>query len=139
LNRGALQQLSNERIADAKALLAAARWAGAYYLVGYSLECALKSCILARIEQTGIIFENKKFAEACWTHDLNDLVDLAGLKLEKDKACKANSKFGTHWMLAKDWSESSRYQLSTQPQAENLFDAISDNSDGVLPWVRKYW
>jgi len=37
----------DERIEDATALLAASRWSGAYYLTGYALECALKSCVLA--------------------------------------------------------------------------------------------
>ncbi len=36
LNRPELQALSDERIEDAKAFLAA-RWSGAYYVVGYAL------------------------------------------------------------------------------------------------------
>ena len=58
MNRAELQRLSLERIEDARALLAAKQWSGAYYLAGYSLECALKSCVLAYIERTGIIFED---------------------------------------------------------------------------------
>ncbi len=63
MNRAELQQLSDERIEDARALLAAKRWPGAYYLAGYALECALKSCVLAYIDRTGIIFEDKKYAQ----------------------------------------------------------------------------
>ena len=65
MNRSELQRLSNERIEDAQALLAASRWAGAYYLAGYAVECALKACVMAYIERTGIIFEDKKYAEKC--------------------------------------------------------------------------
>lgn len=79
MNRQHLQQLSAERIEDAKSLLAASRWSGAYYLSGYAVECALKSCILHRIENTGIIFELKKFAEECWTHDIEALTKKADL------------------------------------------------------------
>ncbi len=76
MNRATLQQLSDERIGDARALLAANQWLGAYSLAGYALECALKSCVLAYIDQT---------------------------------------------------------------QAEKLFHALTDNTDGVLPWVKNYW
>ena len=40
-------------VTDARALLAAGCWAGAYYLAGYALECALKACILKFVEATG--------------------------------------------------------------------------------------
>lgn len=44
MNRRTFQQLSATRLADARALLAARRYA-AYYLAGYAVECALKACI----------------------------------------------------------------------------------------------
>jgi hypothetical protein len=139
LNRPTLQQLSDARVEDAQALLAASRWSGAYYLSGYALECALKSCVLAYIERTGIIFEDRKFAEKCWTHDIETLVTLSGLNAELGVAIGANARFGTNWLTAKDWSESARYRLSTQQEAEDLFAAITDKSDGVLPWIRNHW
>ena len=37
MNRADFQRLANDRIADARALLAAKRWAAAYYLVGYAV------------------------------------------------------------------------------------------------------
>ena len=139
MNRAELQQLSAERIEDAQALLAASRWPGAYYLAGYSLECALKSCVLAYIDRTGIIFEDKKYAEKCWTHDLVDLVRQAGLTVERDKAAGADPDLGRKWQIVKDWSETSRYRMSTQSQAEDLFAAITDDTDGVLQWVKNFW
>lgn len=139
MNRLELRQLSAERIDDAQALLAAKQWSGAYYLAGYSLECALKSCVLAYIERTGIIFEDKKFAEKCWTHDIEELVRQADLTVERGKAIGANPKLSDSWQIAKDWSELSRYQTSTQLQAEELFNALTDANDGVLPWIKAYW
>jgi HEPN domain-containing protein len=139
LNRTELQQLSDERIEDAKALLTANRWAGAYYLAGYALECALKSCVLAYVERTGIIFEDKKFAEKCWTHDLENLVKQADLIAERGIAIAANPQLGTNWLIVKDWSETARYRLSSQLQAEKLVDAITDSTNGVLSWVRSHW
>jgi hypothetical protein len=139
VNRTELQQLSTERTKDAQSLLAAMQWSGAYYLAGYALECALKSCILARIERTGIVFEDKKFAEKCWTHDIEELVKQADLAVERDKVAGTKLALGRNWQIAKDWSESSRYRLFTQLQAEKLFRALTDNTDGVLPWVTNFW
>lgn len=139
MNRAELQRLSLERVEDARALLAAQQWSGAYYLSGYSLECALKSCVLAFVEQTGIIFEDKKFAERCWTHDIEELVRQADLRVERDKASGANPSLGNNWLVAKDWSELSRYRLCTQMQAEKLFNALTDKNDGVLSWVKNFW
>jgi HEPN domain-containing protein len=139
VNRTELQQLSAERIKDAQLLLAAGQWSGAYYLAGYALECALKSCILARIERTGVVFEDKKFAEKCWTHDIQELVKQADLMAERDHAMSANPVLGQTWQVAKDWSELGRYRLFTQLQAERLFLALTDNANGVLPWVKNHW
>ena len=140
MNRTEFQRLSDERIEDAKALLAASRWPGAYYLAGYALECALKSCVLAYVgRRTEIIFEDRKFSEKCWTHDLETLVKQADLEDERDVAMKANAQLGVNWAIAKDWSETTRYRLSTQQRAEKLLDAITDPTDGVLQWVKKHW
>ncbi len=43
MNRAELQRLAKDRLLDAKALFAARRWSGAYYLAGYAVECALKA------------------------------------------------------------------------------------------------
>jgi hypothetical protein len=45
VNRTQLQQLAEERVRDAEALLNAGQWSGAYYLAGYAVEFALKACI----------------------------------------------------------------------------------------------
>lgn len=40
MNRADLQTLSDLRLADGEALLQAGRFAGAYYMLGYAVECA---------------------------------------------------------------------------------------------------
>jgi hypothetical protein len=139
LNRAELQRLSSIRIEDAAELLAAKRWSAAYYLSGYALECALKSCVLVRVERTGIIFEDKKFVEKCWTHELETLVEQADLMKPLGLDISANPQIGTNWLIAKDWSVDARYHITTQSRAEDLFNAISATPDGVLQWVKKYW
>ena len=54
-------------------------------MAGYALECAPKSCILKLIDDTGLIFKDKRYLDKlakCWTHDLEQLLDLAELTAE---------------------------------------------------------
>ena len=82
MNRIQLQQLAEERRFDAAALIAAGRWSAAYYLAGYAVECALKACIA---KQTGLHdFPDKELALKCYTHRIETLVDVAGLKSLRD-------------------------------------------------------
>jgi len=51
VNRTDLQLLAETRLDEAQALLIASRWSGAYYLVGYAVECAFKACIAKSTKQ----------------------------------------------------------------------------------------
>src|SRR5436190_17570999 len=112
MNRNELQRLAQQRIQEAKVLLAAKQWSGAYYLAGYAVECGLKSCILAFIERTGIIFEEKNYGERCWTHELDRLMKLAGLEADLGVAVAANPVRGENWATVKGWSEVRRYRVT---------------------------
>jgi HEPN domain-containing protein len=63
VNQVELQQMAEVRIKDAKALLDAGRWEFAYYVAGYSVECALKPCVLARMIISGWVFKEEKKQE----------------------------------------------------------------------------
>lgn len=139
VNRAELKKLAKERIRDARALLAAKRWSGAYYLAGYAVECALKARILRYVEATGVIFPDRKYAERCWTHDLEELVKLADLEATRGQKAAANPPFGKNWLVVKDWSEQSRYRRTPHHQAKKLFKAITNLADGVLPWIKTHW
>src|SRR6266571_4128490 len=106
MNRLDWQRLAKVRIADAKALLAARRWSAAYYLAGYAVECGLKACILAHAAAAPeILFEDRRYSEKCWTHNLIQLVDLAGLKMMFAAARAADPILEAYWDAVKDWSE----------------------------------
>ncbi len=68
--RAEFQQLAEERLEEAKALLSLGKWGGAYYLAGYAVELALKACIIKRIMATDA-FPEKEFSRNCYTHDLD--------------------------------------------------------------------
>lgn len=140
--RAEWQQLAEDRILDAQAHLApgVGRWSAAYYLVGYSVECGLKSCVVARVAaQSGLIYEERKFAQELWTHDFETLVRLAGLKADLDAAELANRALERNWLTVLKWNEKARYLQKTQTEAELLFEAVADPMNGVMRWIRIHW
>lgn len=125
--------MATERLDDAAALLKAGRYAGAYYIAGYAIECALKACIAGRTKQDE--FPPKEAAKY-YVHDLAKLLDIAGLgsafaQEAEDPAFRAN------WAAVKDWTEETRYQSRGQRQAEEILAAINDPQHGVLQWLRR--
>lgn len=53
MHQAEFRALAEARIQDAKALIDGGRADLAYYVAGYAVECALKSCTLARMIHTG--------------------------------------------------------------------------------------
>lgn len=139
MNQALLRKMVKERILDAESLLKDQRWAYAYYVAGYAVECGLKSCVLSRMVVTGGVFTNKKFAEWCWTHDFMELVKHAGLESELASHKAANSAFAIFWDVAVLWEETSRYEEKPQADAEDLFQAITHDPDGALKWIVNFW
>jgi HEPN domain-containing protein len=142
VNRTQLQNLANVRLEDAKVLLERERWAGAYYLSGYVVECALKACLLRHLGDSGAIFGEQSYLKRlseCWTHDLVKLVGLAGLDAEFGASRQSNSALDGFWGVTKDWNERSRYEETAEADAKALFEAVSHNPDGVFLWIRSRW
>ena len=143
MNQADLQKLAEERILDAKNLLDGGRWEFAYYAAGYAVECALKSCLLARMIHTGWVFQEKLKPDQCLTHDFMKLIDIAGLTQEIEAhfitSAAGNGVFTRNWEKTKLWKVSSRYELKTEIEARELFAAITDDPDGVLKWLQNYW
>lgn len=72
------QELAEERLVEAKALLDLGKWSGAYYLAGYAVDLALKACIIKTLMATDA-FPDKEFSRNCYTHAIEKLVVLAKL------------------------------------------------------------
>jgi hypothetical protein len=137
LNRTLLQQLAEERVRDAEARLNAGQWSGAYYLAGYVVECGLKACIAKLTNQYD--FPDKELAQRCYTHKIETLVEVAGLALQRQTDIAVNPALGTNWLVVKDWDEKSRYSLWSEPDARKIFAAVTDTTNGVLPWIKGHW
>ena len=73
LTRVNLQELAHLRLAEARLLLDGKSFAGAYYLTGLALECALKACIARSCEQYDfpeLVFEGKMLL-GCFTYSFS--------------------------------------------------------------------
>jgi HEPN domain-containing protein len=139
LNRSDFQKLAEMRIDDAKALLNQGKWAAAYYLAGYAVECGLKACIIATLKKSDD-WPEKQFSVRCYNHNLNELLELAGLKDIQEAEAKADAAFDKFWSFAKDWQFDSRYEhATTENDAKRMYQAITDPTHGVLQWIRKQW
>jgi hypothetical protein len=134
------QQLAKRWLVDAKCLLDGRRWSSAYYLAGYAVECGLKACIVARVGGAPeLIFEDRRFSEKCWTHEVMDLVKLANLEARRVADEAANPLLRDNWLVVKDWSEHDRYHTVPHHKATSLYAAITDKKNGVMPWIRSHW
>jgi HEPN domain-containing protein len=137
MNRADLQKLSNIRIREAKILFAAGEYSGAYYLAGYAVECALKACFAKTVKRYD--FPDKNRTGKIFIHRLPDLARLANVDVDLATATRANSKLDGSWLLVCNWTEDSRYFAWTKNEAEAIINAITEKSDGVLPWIKRRW
>jgi hypothetical protein len=79
VNRRDLQGLTRVRLAEARALLDAGLYDGAYYLAGYAVECALKACIARRTRIHDFPLKPSD-VRGMYTHDSVGLVRAADLR-----------------------------------------------------------
>ena len=103
MNRVDFQQLADLRVSEAKCLLDNGFYEGAYYLIGYAVECVFKSALAKQIKQHD--FPDRKLINDSYTHDLTKLLRLSGLEQIHDQEQKSNSNFAVNWAIVKDWSE----------------------------------
>ena len=104
---------------------------------GYSVECALKACIARATRRHE--FPNKKKASDSYSHNLNDLLKLAGLGDKKLSEARRDPQFEGNWLIVTKWTEESRYRRHGPDEAKALVDAIGSRTHGVIRWIRLHW
>jgi hypothetical protein len=137
LTRTDLQELAKLRLVEARMLLDGRSYAGAYYLTGLALECALKACIARSSEQYD--FPELKRVQDSWNHDLAKLLGTAGLNEEYAKKSKAAPQFETNWQTVKDWKIDSRYERRSEKEAWEIYNASTEAAHGIMPWIEEHW
>jgi HEPN domain-containing protein len=137
LTKNDLEKLAQVRLEDAIFLLKANRSSSAYYLAGYAVELALKSCIAKLIQPNTI--PDKAFLNSVYTHKLDSLLSSAGLRPLFDTNIKADPQFAAYWAIVNNWSEESRYEFWDSITATTMLEAIIDPAHGVFQWVKMQW
>ncbi len=135
MNRSDFQRLSSARLREAKILFAAGEYSGAYYLAGYAVECALKACFAKTVRR--YVFPEKK--AKVFTHNLSELVEIAGLKGDFTAARQTKPVLQANWDVVNKWTEESRYAAWSREGAQDLLNAIVRRKEGVLPWIKQRW
>lgn len=137
ITRSDLKVLVGLRLKEAETLLNKRCYSGAYYLSGYTIECALKACIAKKTKKSE--FPDKDVVFKSYSHNPNELVGVAGLRPQLDAKLRADSIFGVNWSTVIQWSEGSRYEIHKAKEAQDLLLAIKDPAHGVLIWIQQYW
>jgi len=101
---------------------------GAYYLAGYAVECALKACIAKDTRRHQ--FPDKKRVDLSHSHDLLQLIRVAGLEDEHNELVRSDRDFEMNWEVVKRWSEQSRYRGHSSESAQALL--VKRSAIGVM-------
>jgi HEPN domain len=138
MNRGDLQRLSRIRAQEAKALLDSGHFGGSYYLMGYSVECAIKAAIAKRTQRHD--FPDRQLAIDSFKHDLSSLLQTARLRTALDAAMAVSQPLRENWAVVKDWTETVRYESATaESTARDFYSACTARTNGILTWLKHYW
>jgi HEPN domain-containing protein len=138
MNRNDFQALSRTRIKEAKALLALGYYSGAYYLAGYSVECALKACIAKETARFDFPPDRTR-TEEVYRHSAIELLKAAKLGSALDAALDLDPALEKPWKVVSKWSEQDRYRHIDKGEAHDMIEAVANREHGVLPWVKRYW
>ena len=114
-----LRTIARARLRDAKVLLQAKRFDGAFYICGYSVELALKARICQTLRWADFPETTNEFKnlQSLKTHDLEVLLRLSGVE------DRVRAKHFAELSVVLDWNPETRYQpigQSTQEQAADM-------------------
>ncbi|MBA3312233.1 MAG: DNA-binding protein [Planctomycetaceae bacterium] len=125
------------RLEEAKALLEAEQWPGAYHLTGLAVECALKAWISRQTRANTFPLRD---GGKLYVHEAEKLVAQGGLTIHLQSEKAANPPFAIKWALVAQWSVDSRYDANTsEALAKDLYSAVTNRRSGVLRWIRRHW
>ena len=148
-SRSNLQNLTKQRLDEANALLTLNFSDAAFYLAGYSIECALKAVVRKTHDQDNF-YKPDRSNKGNWylqerifrefkTHNYNDLLVLLGLSAKFELARVSNPQLYSAWIDIQKaaWTEQYRYELGTK-SGQNVSDFIKA-VELLIIWISKYW
>lgn len=139
--RNELKRIATTRLKEAKALYDKGLYDGAVYLAGYVAEIALKARI-CKILKEPLYPDTGRIGGLYKTHNMEDLIKLAGLRVQLDQKLILEPQFDSNWRLVTTWNEALRYRpigSTTQIEALQLIEALEDTNFGIFTWIKKHW
>ncbi len=130
------QRLIELRTKEATTLARSRNQQGAYYFAGLAVECALKACIAKKTRRHDFPAD-AKHAGRVYSHDLTELLKLAGLDAQLDRDIRGNPQLAANWGVVKAWRVGSRYE-TTGLNGKDMVDSL-ESPDGVLTWIKQRW
>lgn len=130
------QRLTDLRAKEATTLARSRNQQGAYYLAGFAVECALKACIAKKTKRHDFPADAKQ-AGRVYSHDLTELLKLAGLDNQLDRDMRGNPQLAASWGVVKDWRVDCRYETSGL-NGKDMVDSL-ESPGGVLTWIKLRW
>lgn len=128
--------LADMRVREAKLLLDGSEWSGAYYFIGYAVECGLKACLTKDLQAYQM--PDREFSKA-FIHDVAKLAQIAQLDGRRALNAQTDHDFALNCNVVTSWNEESRYTVWTETQAKELYEAVTNANHGVLPWLKTFW
>jgi HEPN domain-containing protein len=118
-----LRAIARARLQDAKVLLRAKRFDGAWYLCGYAVELTLKARICRTLKWSGFPESRHDFEglQSVKTHDLEILLRFSGIE------DRVKTKHMADWSVALRWDPEKRYRgnrLVTAQEATDMVECV---------------
>lgn len=130
------QRLAELRTKEAITLARSRKQQGAYYLAGFAVECALKACIAKKTKRHDFPAD-PKHAGRVYSHDLTELLKLAGLDGALDREMRGHPQLAANWGVIKAWRVDCRYEISGL-NGKDMVDSLG-SPGGVLTWIKLHW
>lgn len=141
LTREDLQAISINRLKEAETLYEQGQYDGAKYLLGYTLETALKARICKILDSN---YPDKgELTKVFFTHKFDILIVLAGLERQFNEKKDSDLTFESNWsLIIGGWKEDLRYEkigTAKKEHLDDLFNALRDENHGILTWIQERW
>ena len=67
-------------------------------------------------------------------------LEYPALNLNIEEESNRNAIFELNWTIVKDWSEQSRYIVGVnRAKAADFRSAVVSRTNGILPWLQRWW
>ena len=102
------------------------------------MECALKACI-AKLTRAEEFPDKKSDVNTLFSHKIKELANRAGLQSLLAAKEKADPIFRANWAIVIEWDIEYRYKVVPKKEVKKLYNAVADDTNGVMQWLEQHW